>query len=419
MGRPIPLQTVDGLDSGPLSSFVRSYLITVYAILTPHWRRAAPCSTLHNNLNPGLPNHPALGAADSRIMIPPRRPRIAPPLSFRSSLALLLLGCGTVPLVGAEVTVRTPPVGAVSTALSVGTSSTGFPLLAEPVFSDVVLSNEDAEVRCHARPQLTSGQAYYLEVLDGPFAGDRFDVNDQATAAGAGNCIIVKFAATGASTRSGLPTNSLVGARVVVRPHLTLGGLGEMIWPGLVGSDNPDLADGVGLYVDGALRFFHLRGDQRTWRDGKKGRDESQRVVALGTGALVVVRSSPQRSIQVGAVRTTPFRINLRSGTHAYSTGFPVAMSPIEVGAFVDATLPASARWTGSDVTGQGDAFAVYATGQGEAQVYQLGADGVNWTASAGGSSVAALPVLPGAALILVTRRNADPDYFVLPPFTR
>ncbi len=50
-----------------------------------------------------------------------------------------------------------------------------------------------------------------------------------------------------------------------VRPHVTLGMLTGMFTPGLTGHDNPLRADGVWLFENDSLTFYHLRSDGVRW----------------------------------------------------------------------------------------------------------------------------------------------------------
>jgi len=318
----------------------------------------------------------------------------------------------------AETTVLSAPVGVMSGSAPRGESGMAVPLIAEDVFVGTVESNTPTAVSfAHAGDvgaHLTPGQPYYLEVLTGTLQGERFDV---AASPGGGDTVTLRLGAGSLSTRPALAPDALAGARGAVRPHLTLARLQSLFRPGLVGRDLFLLADGVWVFENGDLAFYYLRADGVTWsRVGGAG-DFRGKVIAPDVSVLMEAKSARQSWIQAGRVRTNAFRKNLVPGFQAFASGFPVDLSPAQARAFVDAATPAATRWNGSNAALLADQMELLFRQGRPLDVFYLRGDGVTWRALAGSGNVAADPLLGATGMVLILRKNADPDYVVPVPF--
>ena len=120
-----------------------------------------------------------------------------------------------------------------------------------------------------------AGRQYYAEVVTGALEGERFDVDEAATgSAGAGVLVLTLRPDRSARVRRSRAVRSRARA-IVVRPHVTLGMLTGMFTPGLTGHDNPLRADGVWLFENDALAFYHLRADGVRWTRLGSNQDQS------------------------------------------------------------------------------------------------------------------------------------------------
>lgn len=326
---------------------------------------------------------------------------------------LLLAGHGT--MQAEEISAASPPLGALSDSLSVGLTGMSFPLLEAEVLQGVLSGNSGA-VFTFSTPGtnvgslLSAGQPYYLEILNGPFEGERFDVATAATVFSGNATVTVGVGASTFSTRGLPPAGSLAQARCAIRPHLTLGRLGSLFTPALSGNNNFNLADGIRIHGTQGFVFYHLRSDGESWRTPGNSSDQRNRVIPPDASFLVELRSGGRNIRVSGQVRTTVFRKTLLAGIQSFATGYPIAMTPAQLGAWVDTLAPAGARWQGSDNPQQADTFSIFNRATGTYVTYHLRADGLTWQGDG------TLHIDP-QDLVLVRRANSDPDYLILPSF--
>lgn len=339
--------------------------------------------------------------------------------SLTRSLPLAAMIAGF-PLVNRATEFAAPPVGTMSATLAAGTNGLAFPLIAADVFTGLVASNSGNTLTFTTggvASALTAGTAYYLEVVSGPLEGERLDLLTADTLAAGGTVAKINLSASAFSTVSSLTANALVGARCVIRPHLTLGRLQSQFSPGLTGNNNAGLADGVQLHgVSTGWVSYTLRADGATWRAVGKTVDERNRIIPPDTSITVMLRSGARQWLHTGLVRTTAFRKNLVAGTQAFASGFPVAVSPVQLAAFTDLADPAGIRWVGS---ASGTADRLHLVGPGGAiTVHYLDADGITWRTAASAGDTSTQAIVPAAGATLVTRTNPDAAYLVIRPFS-
>ncbi|HEX2101202.1 MAG TPA: hypothetical protein VHF69_11085 [Candidatus Synoicihabitans sp.] len=325
--------------------------------------------------------------------------------------------------VAAEYAGATAPQGVVAAQLALGLHGAAFPLIeAAPLVGQIVehsgVQVTLGSVAAEAKAQLEAGRRYYVEILSGPWEGERFDLDSGATQAlpGAGE-VALDLGPQSFSTLRSLPDGALNGAQAAVRSHVRLRDLPAMFSPGLRGHNNAALADAVRLYGPGGFRTYYLRGDGVTWREPGRTVDESSRVLPPDESILVQLVSGPQRWLHAGLVRTNAFRKNLAAGIQTFATGYPVNLSPAAVGAFVDPAADVSDRWTGNNNAAAADRWQLLNAARTGFDDYQLRGDGVTWMAVTGGPDVSSTPLLSGTGLTVLRRVKPDNGYLIAPPF--
>ena len=264
--------------------------------------------------------------------------------------------------------------------------------------------------------RLASDGRYYLEVLTGPLEGERLDVDVASTLAGGGPTVVVRLGPGSLSTAATLAPGALAGARCAIRPHLTLARLQSLFRPGLKGCDLSPLADGVHLLEDGAFVFYYLRTDGITWSRPGSALDFRAKVIPPDASFVLEVKSAGQSWVQAGRVRVNSFRKNLVAGFQSFATGFPVELSPSDIGAFSDRQQAADRRWTGNNVFLFADLIEILFRAGRPVDLVFLRGDGVTWRTIANPTDVSRVPILDATGMILIRRKNPDPGYAIPPP---
>ena len=339
-------------------------------------------------------------------------------LRSSSLVAGICLAASTLAHAELQVAAGTPQ-GVMAAQLPVGKHAIAVPLLGQELWLGNVTGNFDNAITVSGAPvtaALQSGGQYYIEILSGPLEGERFDLNAPATLAGNGGTVRISLAATSFSTRLALPTDALASARAAIRSHVTLATLQSMFSPALVGNNSAALADSVMILRDGILYTYYLRADGISWRESGKGAEERTKVIPPDSSLLVQLRSGAKRWVQLGDVRTNAFRLRLAAGTRAVASGYPVSLSPVEFGAFVDPALPAGQRWVGNDA-GSADTIQVFDAATGAFKTYYLRADGSSWYPAGGSGDQSVSPLFAPTGMVVIKRTNPDADYVVVPPF--
>jgi hypothetical protein len=338
---------------------------------------------------------------------------------IKHRITLLAAFCASLLSVQGATTVASAPYGAMTASLSTNTAGMAFPLIAADVFAGRIASNTTSTLAFETSglsAALTAGQLYYVEIVSGPLEGERFDLDTAATI-GSGNATL-NLATSSNSTSNTLAADVLAQARAIVRPHVTLGKLSAMFSPALVGNTANSLADGVRVY-GGLLGFssYYLRPDG-TWRSTPVSADQTNLVIPPDSSVVMLLRSGAKQWTHLGAVRTNVFRKKLKVGLQSFATGFPLDLSAVQVGAFVDAQEDPAVQWTGSDSPGQADNFRVYDASIDNYRVHYLRADGTSWYLTGGSTDLSATPFLTTQNSILLGRRKSDPGYLIIRPFS-
>lgn len=316
----------------------------------------------------------------------------------------------------------TGPVGRLAFEVPAGLSGMSFPLQAPDIAAGVVSSNTIDTITFDAAaggigPLLQSDHAYYVEILSGAHTGERFDVDTAATIATASATVSLTLNANSHSTLPAIEF-SLAGERAVVRPHVTLTALAAMFSPALVGSDDPAQADGVRIYGAGQFVHYHVRADGVTWSREDSLNDERDFVIPPDVSIILDVKSGSKRLIQMGAVRTTSFRKNLRTESQAYSTGFPIDLTLAEGRGAVDDEESTQNRWRGENDAAQADEIEVFDPVVNSFIRYYLRGDGTSWRRLGHTENDANTALLKVNTMIMVRRANSDQSYRIAPPFS-
>ena len=320
------------------------------------------------------------------------------------------------------VTVSSAPYGVMVADAPVGKTGFAFPLIGEEAFAGSIASSS-ANVATFAGSgnvgsHLTAGDKYYLEIASGGLEGERFDLDTAATIAAGNGSVVLDLSSSSNSTMTSLNANALAGTRGVVRAHTTLAKIATAFAPGLVGNNNFGLADTVAVMSPKGIIFYYLRSDNLTWREPGKTTDLRNLVIPPDVSVLVQLRSGAKKFTHAGAVRTNAFRKNLTNGIQGFATGFPVDMSPVQIGAFTDLNMPAGARWVGNADASMADSIKIFDTQLNDFRSYQLSADGVTWVLPPDSTNLASSPLLKAQSMIVVSRSNPDSAYVIAPPFT-
>ena len=275
----------------------------------------------------------------------------------------------------------------------------------------------------HGRDSLSVGSLlapagkYYVEIVTGLLAGERFDVDTAATMASNDATVTVALGPGSLSTLPVLPADALAGARIVLRTHLTLSRLQQMLTPGLVGRDHPLLADGVDVLEHGRIERYFLRADGVTWSKAGSTDDFRDKVLPPDNSFMLESKYAAQAWRHAGSVRTNAFRKNLVRGLQSFASGFPQDLSPVQIGAVVNPGAPAATRWTGNNLFAVADQIHVLLGDPKPWELFYLRGNGSTWRPLLGTTNVANSPILGATSLILIRRVNADGAFRIPLPF--
>jgi hypothetical protein len=343
-------------------------------------------------------------------------------VSGRAALVLAVaLSIASVAL-HADITVASAPVGVMTKKLQLGITGLAFPLIHDDAFVGVVEANSGGtlvftESAGNVAAALNAQRSYYAEIATGAFEGERLDVDTAATIAANDGALELNLGVGSHSTLAALADGALAGARVIVRPHVRLSDLPSMIAPSLVGNNKHNRADGVHVYEGSAYAFYYLRGNGTEWGKKDVAGEFSGLVIPPDTSIQVVLRSAAKTWLDDGVVRTNAFRKNLAIGSQAFATGFPEALSPVDLGAFANVGAPPGTEWTGNADPTLADGIQLSARSPLAANWYYLDADGLTWRRVSGKTVATNTPFAGPTEAMILRRINPDPDYVILLPF--
>lgn len=275
--------------------------------------------------------------------------------SLRSPLcaltALLTFGLG---FDAYAQSVSTTPVGAMSYSFPANTTvSVGIPLVRPAVFTGVVSSGNATTVSfstagLNLGTVITAGNFYYIEIVGHSdnvttaHVGERFEVDEASTTTTA-NGVLTIDTASALNTATG-DYSSLVGYKIVIRPHWTLAslfgtGTGAT---GLTSATTFSSADQVLSWDGSGWSTYWFRqnsaGTVKEWRNtATSTTNQDNTLIPPGVGVYFKKTNSSLTLSVVGEVRTNRFIRNLDHSTQLIAMGYPIDRSPVQLG-----MLPAS-----------------------------------------------------------------------------
>jgi len=215
-----------------------------------------------------------------------------------------------------------------------GSRTFSMPLARPAAFVGRVNAVHDTEVMLPYIISLPAG-AYYLEAMDGQLAGHRFEID---SAASSGNTLVLAGAAQSPA--------ALAGARIAVRPHITLGSL--------LPASAFTTEDRLMFFDTAANNFATLSHDGTTgWTDGTTAM--GGRTLAPQEAILVNARGAGATLILTGEVRSIGLVTPLVTGTQLIGSGWPVAVPAPVAGLIAGPAAESADRlrlWNGDATTG-------------------------------------------------------------------
>jgi len=182
--------------------------------------------------------------------------------------------------------------------------------------------------------------ACYLEVLDGAHAGHRLEIANLASGMAALDL------ESQLSTLKALPED-LLGARVVVRPHVTLAQVFPM---GVFKSAAIASAADQVLFLENGVWQKHWLNGSRQWISSVEGASQNGRIIPPGIGLMVKTTGPAKATTLTGHVRTTPWRRSLNPGQNLLALPWPVDATPATLGLTAENGFTASTSVVAADV---------------------------------------------------------------------
>jgi YVTN family beta-propeller protein len=206
-----------------------------------------------------------------------------------------------------------------------GTRTAGVSVVNPPLFAGVIRQIVgDSAIEISASGFATpSPVSHYLEIIDGEHAGHRLELS--AIQPG----LLTPDLTTPASTLAALPAN-LVGARIVVRPHLTLNQVFDK--QRMTGGRAAGVADQILFFTGTGWSTYWLMkfGDQHRWvRAGDATlASADDAIIPPGQGVMTKLISNTHPLTFTGHVRSNTFRLALRSGQNLLAAPWPTPGTP-------------------------------------------------------------------------------------------
>jgi uncharacterized repeat protein (TIGR01451 family) len=204
------------------------------------------------------------------------------------------------------------------------------PFIKCPIFTGVAGSSSGSAISITAGSasfsgQLQAGQEYYVEVLTGPHAGHRFEVNESASTASS----IALHAAHVRNTQTTVPSFS--GVQIAVRAHWMVRDIFRaQFTPSMLGRTGADrLMFWNGTSFD---EIWYAGSSTLTPRwtadDSSPFEDASSRVVTPCEGFFIHPRLASTSVLSYGIVRKTKLACPIQVGTFFLGSGWPMSLSP-------------------------------------------------------------------------------------------
>ncbi|MCH8541706.1 MAG: hypothetical protein LAT58_13185, partial [Opitutales bacterium] len=182
-----------------------------------------------------------------------------------------------------------------------------------------------------AAENLPSEGSFYLEVVNGDWEGQRWDVvasnGNELTVAETAE---ISFFESPYNTRTGSPPETLSGADVVLLRHQTLRGILPV--DGLEAGNVASEADHAILLEEHGFETYWLyeNGGSPVWvRSGDATlEDQGDKIIAPGEAILFQPFQTETTLLAFGQVRENSFIRNFREGYQMVGSGFPLSQSP-------------------------------------------------------------------------------------------
>ncbi len=239
-----------------------------------------------------------------------------------------------------EATVTSRIHGWSRQSFATGSRTFSMPLLNAAFFTGRAVSVSANEIMLPAIVTLPAG-SLYLEALDGPLAGQRFDIDATASS---GNTIVLQNTSQSYA--------GLANARISIRLHHTLA---ELLPSTAFSSE-----DRVLFFDPAVSNYTTLTNSNGYWLNDMLSMNA--RPFAAHEAALVQVRGAGNVLIYTGEVRLTNYVTPLVSGTQLVASGWPVA-TPAPVNGLTSGLTPDAADrfrlWDG-DTTPDASSYTGY-----------------------------------------------------------
>jgi len=243
------------------------------------------------------------------------------------------LAVAVYPFIFLELTAADPgsavtnPLGFVRITAEAGKlTPIGISVVNQPLGGGTIEAVDGDKITLNVELSVPGVKPSYLEITDqgSSFVGDRFDVISVN-----GTTVHMDLSPNSHSTIRGSLPDSLVGATIVYRNHVTLGQLEDWLPEGseFVRSFFSGSADSLTLYRDGLTVQYHYSLSGVWSRTGVS--DASGVVLEPGQGLLFYRQAAADDLVFIvpGSVRTNDFRQNFRKGVNLLATGYPVDVS--------------------------------------------------------------------------------------------
>ena len=319
-----------------------------------------------------------------------------------------------------QTTVIEPVLGWHKRTFQTGNNTLGLAFAGETVFSGVVSGfyGAAAEFSEPVATWFTPGADYYLEVVSGPIAGHRLEIDE---AASMGTTLALQPAHTRSTTLN--VSTGLVGSQVIVRRHRTLG---EVLPPAAFkATRSPATADAVNFYNASQARWesfwLYAAAGGAHWVNQSDVDliSANGRVIDPAEGLFVRCRTAPAAHAHAGEVRRGAFAMPLKAGNNWIASPWAVVSTfnqrlMNQTQGFVPSANPTLADrvqiWGGDDVPSQ----ATYT----QFIYVKLGADA--WWARSSDTSLADVgnePAFAPGRACFIQARTARPNWVMPSPF--
>jgi hypothetical protein len=241
------------------------------------------------------------------------------------NVALAILVAAVMAVNAETNTVNSDIVGYQTIAAAKGFTTLGFPLVNSPVVSATVSSKTASSIVLSSVVPSTVNAAkpYYLEVTSGSLEGERVDV---AVTPGSATVTIV----SSVGNTDTLATLA-IGAKIVVRPHVTLGQVDQSCSPAIVAGDTN--GDRILFFIGGSF-VAHYKDTDGLWYEVGGYDDLTDMPVRPGVGILLQRKANTATAVtQVGTVRSNKFARPYSAGYQVYAPAYPLDLTPVAMGA--------------------------------------------------------------------------------------